>query len=110
MTLKNSRTYKQAMTTLNFFVKTTGASAPSAAHIKLGLVLIKIWSYSRWLSKILLLLPLGPVPQFFSNQPDKSLEELKKSPEFAFGCLQALVSKLVERGELSRQACFILRN
>ena len=55
-------------------------------------------------------MPLGPVPQFFSNQPDKSLEELKKSPEFAFGCLQALVSKLVERGELSRQACFKLRN
>ena len=52
---------------------------------------------------------LGPVPQFFSEQPDKSLEELKKSPEFAFGCLQALVSKLVERGELSRQACFKLR-
>ena len=51
-------------------------------------------------------MPLGPVPQFFSEQPDKSLEELKKSPEFAFGCLQALVSKLVERGELSRQACF----
>ena len=53
-------------------------------------------------------MPLGPVPQFFSEQPDKSLEELKKSPEFAFGCLQALVSKLVERGELSRQACYKL--
>ena len=53
-------------------------------------------------------MPLGPVPQFFSDQPDKSLEELKRSPEFAFGCLQALVSKLVERGELTRQACFKL--
>ena len=44
----------------------------------------------------------GPVPHFFSDEPSKSLEELRRSPEFAFGCLQALVSKLVERGELSR--------
>ena len=45
---------------------------------------------------------LGPVPKFFSDEPSKSLDELKKSPEFAFGCLQALVSKLLERGDLSR--------
>ena len=44
----------------------------------------------------------GPVPHFFSEEPSKSLDDLRKSPEFAFGCLQALVSKLVERGELSR--------
>ena len=44
----------------------------------------------------------GPVPKFFSDEPSKSLDELKKSPEFAFGCLQALVSKLLERGDLSR--------
>ena len=43
-----------------------------------------------------------PVPTLFSDEPTKSLEEIKKSPEFAFGCLQALVSRLVERGELSR--------
>ena len=45
---------------------------------------------------------LGPVPKFFSDKPSKSLDELKKSPEFAFSCLQALVSKLLERGDLSR--------
>ena len=45
---------------------------------------------------------LGLVPKFFSDEPSKSLDELKKSPEFAFGCLQALVSKLLERGDLSR--------
>ena len=44
----------------------------------------------------------GPVPNFFSSEPSKSLEELRKSPEFAFNCLQALVARLVERGELSR--------
>ena len=44
----------------------------------------------------------GPVPKFFSEEPSKALEELQRSPEFAFGCLQALVAKLVERGELSR--------
>ena len=44
----------------------------------------------------------GPVPKFFSDEPSKSLDELRKSPEFAFGCLQALVAKLVKRGELSR--------
>ena len=44
----------------------------------------------------------GPIPKFFSKEPSKTLDELRKSPEFAFGCLQALVVKLVERGELSR--------
>ena len=44
----------------------------------------------------------GPVPVFFSNEPDKTLVELKKSPEFAFDCLQALVSRLLEKGELTR--------
>ena len=39
---------------------------------------------------------------FSGDEPGKSLEEPRGSPEFAFGCLQALVSKLVERGELSR--------
>ena len=44
----------------------------------------------------------GPVPIFFSNDPPKTLEELQKSPQFAFECLQALVARLVERGELTR--------
>ena len=44
----------------------------------------------------------GPVPKFFSNDPSKTLEELHKSPQFAFECLQALVARLLERGELNR--------
>ena len=44
----------------------------------------------------------GPVPKFFSNHPSKTLEELQKSPQFAFECLQALVARLLERGELNR--------
>ena len=48
------------------------------------------------------LLLTGLVPQFFSDEPSKSLDDLQKSPEFAFGCLQALVARLVERGDLSR--------
>ena len=43
----------------------------------------------------------GPVPHFFSDEPGKSLDELKGSPEFAFSCLQALVARLVERGDLT---------
>ena len=42
------------------------------------------------------------MPKLFSNEPQKTLEELKKSPQFAFDCLQALVARLLERGELSR--------
>ena len=38
----------------------------------------------------------------FSNEPLVTLEELQKSPQFAFDCLQALVARLLERGELSR--------
>ena len=42
------------------------------------------------------------MPTFFSNDPEATLAELKKKPEFGFQCLQALVSKLLARGELSR--------
>ena len=52
--------------------------------------------------KLTSFLLLGPVPKLFSNEPQKTLEELKKSPQFAFDCLQALVARLLERGELSR--------
>ena len=44
----------------------------------------------------------GPVPTMFSEKPDETLTALKKSPEYAFRCLQALVSKLLTRGELTR--------
>ena len=45
---------------------------------------------------------LGPIPTFFSEKPDETLAALKKSPDFAFRCLQALVSRLLTRNELSR--------
>ena len=45
---------------------------------------------------------LGPVPVFFSDKPEDTLEDLKKSPEWAFKCLQALVSRLLVRGQLTR--------
>ena len=44
----------------------------------------------------------GPVPRFFSDTPPETLAELKKSPKFAFECLQQLVSRLLERGDLTR--------
>ena len=44
----------------------------------------------------------GPIPIFFSEKPAESLKELKETPEYAFQCLQQLVSKLYVRGELSR--------
>ena len=43
----------------------------------------------------------GPVPIFFSAKPEDTLEDLKKSPEWAFHCLQALVSRLLVRSQLT---------
>ena len=45
----------------------------------------------------------GPVPVFFSNKPDESLQELKRDPSFAFKCLQALVSRLLVRKEMTKE-------
>ena len=45
---------------------------------------------------------IGPVPVFFSEKPEATLENLKKSPEWAFHCLQVLVSRLLVRGQLMR--------
>ena len=42
------------------------------------------------------------MPTFFSEKPNETLAELQESPEFAFRCLQALVSRLLVRGDLSR--------
>ena len=54
------------------------------------------------------------MPTFFSNDPEATLAELKKKPEFGFQCLQALVTKLLARGELTRytkpKLCFVLTN
>ena len=44
----------------------------------------------------------GPVPKLFSNEPEKSMEMMRKSPELAFDCLQQLVGRLFERGDLTR--------
>ena len=48
------------------------------------------------------MLAAGPVPTFFSERPEDTLAELKKSPEWAFQCLQSLVSMILTRGQLSR--------
>ena len=45
----------------------------------------------------------GPVPTFFSNKPEQTLEELRKDPDFAFKCLQALVSRLLVRKDLTTE-------
>ena len=42
------------------------------------------------------------MPIFFSEKPDETLAALKKLPDFAFRCLQAPVSRLLTRNELSR--------
>ena len=47
------------------------------------------------------------MPTFFSKDPEATLEELKKKPEFGFQCLQTLVSKLLARGELTRYTMLV---
>ncbi len=44
----------------------------------------------------------GPVPIFFSEDPEETSKLLKDSPEFALSCLQALVSRLLAMEELTR--------
>jgi len=43
------------------------------------------------------------VPTFFSAKPEDTLKQLQQDPEYAFECLQALVSKLIARRELTRE-------
>ena len=43
-----------------------------------------------------------PVPTIFSIEPEVTLKMLRNSPEFAYSCLQALASKLLVAGELTR--------
>ena len=47
---------------------------------------------------------LGPVPTMFSTDPEASLTNL--TPQAAFKCLQALVSRLLARQELTRYQIF----
>jgi len=46
---------------------------------------------------------VGPVPTFFSSNPEEATRQLSQDPEYAFECLQALVSKLLARRELTRE-------
>jgi len=48
-------------------------------------------------------LQTGPVPTFCSQQPEVSAKQLTDNPEYAFECLQALVTRLLARRELSRE-------
>ena len=57
-----------------------------------------------------MLLITGPIPVFFSENPDVTLKQLLDSPEWAFHCLQGLVSRLLVRGELSRYNIIFIRN
>lgn len=53
----------------------------------------------------------GPVPTFFSEEPEATQAELKKSPKFAFDCMQILLARLVDTEQISRdQAEEFLKN
>ena len=43
----------------------------------------------------------GPVPTIFSSEPAKTKKTLNNSPQYAYDCMQALLSRLVERQELT---------
>ena len=45
----------------------------------------------------------GPAPIFFSDQPDITSAELKKSPKFAFDCMQTLLSRLLDTEQISKE-------
>ncbi len=44
----------------------------------------------------------GPVPTFFSTNPEESRKQLLESPEYAFLCMQRLVSRLLARRDITR--------
>jgi len=53
----------------------------------------------------------GPVPMFFSDDPTVTLHELRKTPRFAFDCMQMLVARLLETEQLTmEQAGEYLKN
>jgi len=45
----------------------------------------------------------GPVPTYFSDKPDVTSEELKKSPKFAFDCMQTLLSRLLDTEQITKE-------
>ena len=45
----------------------------------------------------------GPVPTFCSEKPEVSAKQLVDNAEYAFDCLQQLVSRLLARNELTRE-------
>ena len=53
----------------------------------------------------------GPVPMYFSEEPEATNAELKKSPKFAFDCMQTLLARLVDTEQITRdQAEEFLKN
>lgn len=44
----------------------------------------------------------GPVPVFFSEDPESTSKYLKDSPEFALACLQALVNRLLALEDITK--------
>lgn len=44
----------------------------------------------------------GPVPVFFSEDPESTASMLKDSPDFALSCLQALASRLLALEKITR--------
>ena len=44
-----------------------------------------------------------PVPMFFSEEPEVNSAELKKTPQFAFNCMQMLLSRLIETEEITKE-------
>ena len=55
-------------------------------------------SYEEFLSDT----AAGPVPIFFSENPESTSQILRESPEFALSCLQSLVSRLLAMEEITR--------
>ena len=44
----------------------------------------------------------GPMPTFFSDEPETTRKQLLNSPQMAFECMQSLLAKLLAIEELTR--------
>ena len=45
----------------------------------------------------------GPVPMFFSEEPNTTEKELRKSPQFAFDCMEILMSRLLDTDQITKE-------
>ena len=45
----------------------------------------------------------GPAPMFFSEEPETTSAALKRSPQYAFDCMQMLMSRLIETEQITRE-------